>query len=317
MEKNASSHPSALPVEGVEVTHRWLDIGGCRIHVAEAGAGEPLLMYHGWPQHWWMWRRQIPFFARYFRVIAPDMRGFGWSEATEKGYLKDELADDLARLIHALGYQEVRLLSHDWGGWAGYIASAKYPGLISQHFATNIPPIWPKLSLKMIPATLRFGYMVRISIPYFGPRMLQKSERFVHHLLTRGNTHPSGWSQFEKEAFSAQFRDEKRARASARLYGWFLLREFIPLGLFGKYHKYRCATPTRLLFGEKDFAIALSWVRGYEKYMDDFQVEFVPNAGHFIVDEQPGLVNDRALKFFTGKMEDGGKKIEKTSGITN
>ncbi len=286
------------PVEGVEINHRFVDIGNCKIHVAEAGEGEPLIMYHGWPQHWWMWRKQIPFFAKHYRVIVPDIRGFGWSDATPGGYLKDDLAEDFAKLVRALGYQEVRLLSHDWGGWIGYIVSAKYPGLIRQHFATNIPPIWPKVSFQMIPATLRFGYMFQISMPFFGPRMLQRSGRFVHHLFTRGGTRREGWTDFEKNEFSEQFKDLARARASAKLYGWFLLREYVPLGLFGKYKKLRIQTPTRLLFGEKDFALALSWLRGYEKHMDDFQIELVPEAGHFIVDERPDLVNERAFQFF-------------------
>src|SRR3954462_11472804 len=108
-------------VDSIEVTHRYVDIGGLNIHVAEAGSGEPLVMYHGWPQNWWMWRKQIGLFAKHFRVIVPDIRGFGWTEATEHGYLKDELAEDLVKLVHALGYEQVRLLSHDWGGWIGYI----------------------------------------------------------------------------------------------------------------------------------------------------------------------------------------------------
>ncbi|MFN0173868.1 MAG: alpha/beta fold hydrolase [Saprospiraceae bacterium] len=295
-----SLHPRPYPpVEGVELTHRMVDIGNCKIHVAEAGQGEPLIMYHGWPQHWWMWRKQIPFFARNFRVIVPDIRGFGWSEATAGGYLKDELADDFVKLISALGYKQVRLLSHDWGGWIGFIANAKNPGLILQHFATNIPPIWPKVSLQMIPATLQLSYMVQISMPFFGPRMLQKSGRFVHHLLTRGGTHKTGWTEMEKNIFSDQFMEPERARASAKLYGVFLTKEYVPLGLFGKYKKYRIETPTRLLFGKKDFALSLSWLRGYEKHMDDFQIELVPDAGHFIVDERPDLVNDRAFQFFT------------------
>jgi cephalosporin-C deacetylase-like acetyl esterase len=59
-----------------------------------ASEGEPLLMYHGWPQNWWLWRKQIPFFAKHFRVIAADIRGFGWSEVSDDGYMKDELAED-------------------------------------------------------------------------------------------------------------------------------------------------------------------------------------------------------------------------------
>src|SRR5437764_561580 len=91
------------PIEGVEITHRFVDMGGCKIHIAEAGAGEPLFMYHGWPQSWWMWRKQIPFFAKKFHVIAVDLRGFGWSEVTKRGYLKEQLADDMVKLVKALG----------------------------------------------------------------------------------------------------------------------------------------------------------------------------------------------------------------------
>ncbi len=286
------------PIEGVEVAHRFIDIGDLKVHVAEAGSGEPLIMCHGWPQHWWMWRKQIPFFAEHFKVIVPDIRGFGWSDAPASGYLKENLAEDLVKLVTALGYEQARLLSHDWGGWIGYIACTKHPRVSLQHFATNVPPIWPKLSFQMIPATLRFGYMARIAMPYFGKRMLMKNPGFVHYLLTRGNTRRGGWTDYEKNAFSDQFKEPARARASSQLYGAFLAREYVPVG-FGKYKKYRMSTPTRLLFGEKDFALALSWLRGYEKYTDDFRIERIPDAGHFIVDERPELVNERALQFFT------------------
>jgi pimeloyl-ACP methyl ester carboxylesterase len=78
-----------------------------------------------------------------------------------------------------------------------------------------------------------------------------------------------------------------------------LLTEFIPVGVFGKYKKSRIHTPTRLLFGTEDFALATSWMRGAEKYFDDYEVEYLPGTGHFSVDEQPDIVNDRAMKFFS------------------
>jgi pimeloyl-ACP methyl ester carboxylesterase len=288
-------------VDGIEVTHRFVDLDGTKIHVAEAGDpnAEPLFMYHGWPQHWWMWRKQIPVFAKRFRVIAPDIRGFGWSDAPDRSYLKDLLAEEFVQLIGAMGYPRIRLLSHDWGGWIGFIANAKYPELITQHFAANIPPIFPKYDWRTMKATLRFGYMLRISFPFLGPRMLMRDGAFVHHLLTRGGTRKGGWTEQEKNFFSDQFKELARARASSRLYGEFLWKEYAAIGLLGKYKRYRIHTPTRLLFGEKDFALDLCLLRDAEKYFDDYQLELVPNTGHFIVDEQPDLINERAWAFFT------------------
>src|SRR5262245_54016411 len=89
------------PLAGVE--HRFVAIEpGLRLHVAEAGAGEPLLLVHGWPQHWWAWRKIIPRLAAHHRLICPDLRGFGWSDAPPTGYAKEQLADDLINLLDAL-----------------------------------------------------------------------------------------------------------------------------------------------------------------------------------------------------------------------
>ena len=68
------------------VQHSFVDAGGLRTHVAEAGEGEPLVMLHGWPQHWYVWRHVIPRLAETYRVICPDLRGLGWTEAPADGY---------------------------------------------------------------------------------------------------------------------------------------------------------------------------------------------------------------------------------------
>lgn len=284
-------------IEGTKVTHRYIDTGGINIHIAEAGEGEPLLMLHGWPQHWYMWKKQIQFFAKHFKVIVSDIRGFGWSDAPDKGYTKDELADDLLKLIQTLGYKEVRLLSHDWGGWIGFIAAAKNPGLIKQHFATNIAPIWPKLDLKLIPATFKLSYMIPVSTPYFGPKMLMKGN-YQRWLFRRGNTRKEGWTEEQMNVFADRFRDISRAKASSKLYRDFVLKEYLPLGL-GKYKKYHLKTPTYVLFGVKDCQVSTAFLRGYEKYADDIKIELVQDTGHFIVDEKPDMVNEKAMKFFT------------------
>ena len=141
--------------------------------------------------------------------------------------------------------------------------------------------------------------MLRISLPYFGWRMLASDGSFVHHLLTRGGTRKEGWTEYEKNVFSEQFMEPARAQASSRLYGEFLLKEYLPVGMLGKYKHYRIHTPTRLLFGEKDFALDPCLLRDTEQCFDDYQLELVPDTGHFIVDEQPALVNERAFAFFT------------------
>ena len=82
---------------------------GLRFHVAEAGAGEPIVLLHGWPQHWWIWRHLVPLLAPHARLVMIDLRGFGWSDAPPGGYDKQTLADDLLAVLDALGLERVGL----------------------------------------------------------------------------------------------------------------------------------------------------------------------------------------------------------------
>jgi pimeloyl-ACP methyl ester carboxylesterase len=112
--------PGLPHVDGV--THRWVEARGLRFHVAEAGAGDDaVLLLHGWPQHWYEWRHLMPDLADRHRVIAPDLRGFGWSDAPSSGYLKEEMGQDVLAILDALELERVKLVGHDWGGWIGFI----------------------------------------------------------------------------------------------------------------------------------------------------------------------------------------------------
>ena len=59
------------------VAHRYVETGRLRVHIAEAGSGPPVLLLHGWPQHWYAWRKLIPLLAGSYRLICPDLRGLG------------------------------------------------------------------------------------------------------------------------------------------------------------------------------------------------------------------------------------------------
>ena len=110
---------ACFQVSASGVTHRWVDVAGLSVHVAEAGAGPPLLLLHAWPQHWFCWRRVVPLSDRY-RLIMPDLRGHGRSGAPRRGYEKEQLATDLLTLLDTLELDKVGLVGHDWGGWTGF-----------------------------------------------------------------------------------------------------------------------------------------------------------------------------------------------------
>jgi pimeloyl-ACP methyl ester carboxylesterase len=294
----ATAHPIVRPFPHVEgVSHRFVDAGGLRMHVAEAGEGDPLVMLHGWPQHWYEWRHQIPELAKRYRVICPDLRGFGWSDAPPAGYEKESLAADVVRLLDALGLERVRLAGHDWGGWTGFLVSMRHPERVERYLALNIPPPWGKLDLRTVANMWRFWYQALLASPGLGRWVVRNRPEFVRFLLKGSARGKEIWSEEELEAFSEPLREEARANATVQLYRTFLTRELPKLSR-GAYESLRLTVPTLLLFGTDDFAISTALLRGYEPYADDMVLELVPDCGHFIAEERPQLVTERALDFF-------------------
>jgi len=91
--------PVELPIPHLEgMTHRDLQARGVRFHVAEAGSGAPVLLLHGWPQALVLLAEDHPAAGGERRLICPDLRGFGWSEAPPGAYDKQTLADDMLAL---------------------------------------------------------------------------------------------------------------------------------------------------------------------------------------------------------------------------
>jgi pimeloyl-ACP methyl ester carboxylesterase len=295
----AVATPVTRPFPRIEgVSHRFVDAAGLRMHVAEAGEGDPVLLLHGWPQHWYEWRHQIPVLARHYHVICPDLRGFGWSEAPPGGYEKENLAADVLNLLDALGLERpVKLIGHDWGGWAGFLICLHHPERVERFLALNITPPWGKADLRTLSALWRFWYQYLIASPLLGSLVLKNMPQFVRYFI-RGTSAEDAWSDDDLAAFTEPLREPERAHASVQLYRTFLLREF-PSIARGRYASLRLTTPTLLLFGTKDFAISTRFLRGYEPFVDDFTLELVPDAGHFIAEEKPEMVNERALEFFS------------------
>jgi pimeloyl-ACP methyl ester carboxylesterase len=117
-------------VPGVE--HRQLETGRLRVHIAEAGSGPPLLLLHGWPQHWFAWRKLIPLLADSRRLICPDLRGFGWTDAPDGGYRTADLAADAVALLDALELDRVDLIGHGEGGRVGFELCLSQPSRVGR-----------------------------------------------------------------------------------------------------------------------------------------------------------------------------------------
>src|SRR5271165_1791661 len=231
------------PPELPGVRHDYIDAGGLRTHVALAGPADapPVLLVHGWPQNWWSWRNVIPALSERFRVIAPDLRGHGWSEAPATGYEKEELASDLLALLDALAIERATWIGHDWGGWTGILAALRAPERIERLLAVCIPHPWVGRDPRRLAVLL--SYQGPISIPLLGPRV---ADPIVRAVLQTGR----GRDRLPPEDV-ALFAEQIPPAVTVAMYRTFLTRELVPLTR-GRYGAAVLEVPSTLMIGRRD-----------------------------------------------------------------
>jgi len=191
--------------------HRYVAANGARFHVAESapdGVGDPLLvvLLHGFPEFWWSWRSQLPALAAAgYRAVAMDLRGYGGSDKTPRGYDPLTLAQDVVGVVKSLGERNAVLVGHGWGGYVGWVAATLHPRQVAGLCAVSAPH--PKVMLR----SLRPGHggalahLLAMQVPWLPERRLAdpRSGYLRAHL--------QGWSGsasgFPDEEAVARYRD--------------------------------------------------------------------------------------------------------------
>jgi pimeloyl-ACP methyl ester carboxylesterase len=282
--------PPPLPeLPGVE--HRYATVGDVKLHYAEAGQGEPLVLQHGWPQHWWMWRHQIAPLAERFRVICPDLRGHGWSDKPAGDYRKDQLMRDLIGLLDELGLEKVRYVGHDWGAYSGMLAALRHPERFERFGWLSMPHPWQR-DRNLVRLASVGWYQLVLAAPVVGK--LAISQGFTTMMLQSGRA-DSKFTEEEVETYVSVIREPDATEASMRMYRHFLLYELMPT-MSGAFKEERLRVPTLWLAGEQD-PVAGAADEGCLDHADDILFEKLPGVGHFLPEEAPDVLTKRLLEF--------------------
>ena len=285
--------PPLPDVPGVRHSHHELPTG-VRVHVAETGPedGRPVLLLHGWPQHWLIWRGLFGPLGERHRLICPDLRGHGWSGWPDDGdFRKARLADDALALLDALGLERADVIGHDWGGWTALLLGITAPERVRSLLALSVLHPWQPRGLALRNAW-RFAYQLPLAAPVLGER-LSRREGFIRRVIRSGWRDRSMWDEDAARSYEATLRTPEGARTTNRMYRTFVKSE-IWRSAGGAYDRARLPMPARLLIGEHD-PLGAHMAAGFERRGEDAAYEIVPGAGHFLPEERPAVVADRAL----------------------
>jgi pimeloyl-ACP methyl ester carboxylesterase len=284
------------------IRHGYAQVGDVRLHYAECGAGERLVvLLHGFPECWYSWRHQLRALGERFRVVAPDMRGYNLSDKPGRveDYRVSRLVDDVTGLIRHFGAREAAVVGHDWGAAVAWAVAQHYPDYVWRLAALQVPPpaVWARnLTLRQL---LKSWYMFFFQLPAVPEWWLSRGDFAALEQAFRRTARPGTFSPTDLAVLKAAVREPGALTASINYYranlGAFTGRAFRKRE-FARAEKIR--VPTLFVYGERDFAIVPETVRGVADYVDATYTEVrLAKANHWVQQEYPTEVNAALLKF--------------------
>jgi len=284
------------------VRHGYAQVGDVRLHYAECGEGERLVvLLHGFPECWYSWRHQLRALGARFRVVAPDMRGYNLSDKPPRveDYRVSRLVDDVTGLIRHLGAREAAVVGHDWGAAVAWAVAQYYPDYVWKLAALQVPPpaVWAKnLTLRQL---LRSWYMFFFQLPKI-PEWLMARDDFAGLGRTlRATSRPGTFNDADIAVYKSALREPGALTAAVNYYRANLRALLSRRPGRGAYTRQeRVRVPALFIYGERDFAIIPETVRGVADYVDaPFREVRLARANHWVQQEYHAEVSAALSSF--------------------
>ena len=273
---------------------RDLEVNGVRLHCVVEGKGPLVLLLHGFPETSRAWRKQIPALAERFRVVAPDLRGYGGSDKPRgiAAYRTSVVADDIVGLIHAFDAERAHVVGHDWGGGVAWTLATVHPEVVDRLAVLNCPhPAVMQRALRSNWVQIRKSwYIFAFQLPWLPEWAFRRDgAKALKDALRRSTKRPDTFSEADLDAYARAFSAPGAATAAINYYRA-AARSRVPPG--------KIKAPTLLIWGVDDIALGIELTRGMDGLFEhEPRIEYVPDSSHWVMEERPEVVNRLLLEF--------------------
>lgn len=319
-----------LPAGGPKLD--TLQVNGIRMRVAQQGVGPLVLMCHGWPESWYSWRHQLAALAAAgYRAVAPDMRGYGGTEAPLEieRYTQLHLVGDMVELVRALGERQAVIVGHDWGAPVAWHAALLRPDVFRAVVGMSVP-FAPPGRVDFLGALAEQGvsnfYMQYFQAPGVAEAELQRDvESSIRRILYGGSGSRPGQVVFGMLRGPGLLDNTVDPPT---LPGWlmpadvaYFAGEFQRAGFRGGLNWYRTMTrswellapwrgrtigqPSLFIAGSRDdvltFPTSAAQIDRFGRTLPGLRgCHLLEGAGHWVQQERPAEVNAMLLEFLQG-----------------
>jgi pimeloyl-ACP methyl ester carboxylesterase len=287
---------------------QYADVNGIRLHYVSVGTGKLVMFVHGFPEFWGEWQNQLADIGKDHQAVAPDMRGYNLSSKpadVEKYHIK-ELIEDLRALAEYLGHKKFIMVAHDWGGAVAWSFAMRYPGWLEKLIIVNSPhPAVFARELLHNPAQQKASrYMLMFRTPEAEGILSENNYAGLMAILSQFG---SMWEMTEED----RLRYIEAWSRPGALTGGLNYYRASPLypptskndeekikGIMNLPHEMmEVKVPTLVIWGEQDQALLTGNLEGLGEYVGDLTIRRIPDGSHWVIHEQPELVNSLIRDF--------------------
>jgi len=277
---------------------RHIAANGARFRVAEVGAGPLVLFLHGFPEFWWAWRHQLPAVAAAgFHAVAMDLRGYGGSDKTPRGYDPVTLAADVAGVIRTLGARNAVVVGQGWGGYVGWAVAAGQPTCVGGLVAISAPHPLEMLRSSQLLRRAPLVHVAAMQLPWMPERRIMASDYVARHLAAWSARDSRFPSAAETAEYRAALGEWPSPHCALEYHRWLVRSRFRSDGrAFAAMMRSRIGVPVLQLRGQADVVVSPRAVSRSARYVDGPHTAIdLGSAGHFPHEEQPEAVTRTLL----------------------
>jgi len=269
---------------------------GLRLRIIAAGPedGPTIILLHGFPEHWWGWRRQVAPLARAgFRVIVPDQRGYAGSDAPAgvRRYTLECLARDVLAIADAVDAPRFHLVGHDWGGIVAWAVAACHGERVEKLSILNAPhPDVVGGVMRRHPAqALRSSYIGFFQLTGVAEALLRARDHALLKRMMTATALPATFTADDLATYARQWARPGRLGAMLAYYRALIRRRGQQVG--------RVRPPTQILWGMKDKALSYPLAEASLGLCDQGSLIRFPAASHWLQHDEAEAVSAALIDF--------------------
>lgn len=277
------------------ITNHKADIKDIRMHYTVAGSGPAIVLIHGWPHTNYGWRAVQERLSNNYTVIAPDIRGAGYTTRPETGYGADNIADDIRTLVKDhLGHDKVVVVGHDWGSvWAYHYAAQFRDEVVGLgNFEMMIPGTGGhEAGMQPKPDGKFFWHMAWHSVPVYPEELIRGNERkYLDYYYTEFSYNPQAVTKEALDEYERAFTQFGSLRAGMEIYKAFWIHQEQAT----EHMKVKLDIPVIAWGGA---SLMNDWcVESMQKVAHNVTGGGIPECGHWVAEEQPEFVAEQIRK---------------------